>query len=673
MDPGVGSSRGSSVPGETRSLGAPRASSEWSAVSLLEPPQQSDEIGRLAGFRVLGILGQGGMGVVFRAEDSQLVRPVALKVLRPELVSDPSAGRRFLREARAMAAIRNEHVVTIYQVGESNHVWFLAMELLEGCTLEQFLERAPDLSLRQVLRIGRETAEGLAAVHAAGMLHRDVKPGNLWLEAPSGRVKVLDFGTARIDDAEEPGPGFGTPAYMSPEQILRRPVDARCDVYSLGVVLFRLLTGRLPFADSLAQVLLERAAREPAPGVRQLAPLTPEPVAEYVARLLAKSPSDRPATTRDVASRLAELERLAGGGRQSIDLDPAPGPNPTRRQWLTAASAAAVLTIGGWTMLRSPRAHRPQPEPLARLWKFIEIAPAEFVWVDFQSDAGAPALYLGSGDQLSSWSYESDRPVRALAKFGCYRMAYNSSRGCIAGASAGGETIDISYAGDAAPRSCPAGAQPIHSIAWHPVADRIAIGRADGSLSVSETSPWRTVWSRPGAHRVRVDSVAFADNGGLLISAGQHDPTVRGWDAATGRPLWELDAFPGADGAAEGFCGLAATPDGRLVAASAHDLMTVLIDVTKRRVIKALPGLSGSLAIDRTGRYLAGCRSAPDGRHSVQIWDLTNVLPVAVTPGRNAVVRSIAWHPKQASFVAASVDGHIGIWEAYGLPPAANG
>jgi serine/threonine-protein kinase len=154
-------------------------------------------------------------------------------------------------------------------------------------------------------------------------------------------VKVLDFGTARIDDAEEPGPSFGTPAYMSPEQILRRPVGARCDVYSLGVVLFRLLTGRRPFADSLTQVLLERAAREPAPGVRQLAPLTPEPVAEYVARLLAKSPSDRPATTRDIASRLAELERLAGGGRQSIDLDSAPGPSPTRQLWLNAASAAA--------------------------------------------------------------------------------------------------------------------------------------------------------------------------------------------------------------------------------------------------------------------------------------------------------------------------------------------
>src|SRR4051794_36866648 len=165
----------------------------WSAVSLLEPAQLPDELGRLAGFRVLKKLGQGGMGVVFRAEDIHLARPVALKVMRPEFNADPEAGRSFLREARAMAAVRNKHVVTIYQVGEANGVLFLAMEYMNGCTLEHYLDRGKVLTVRQKLRICRETALGLAAVHKAGMVHRDVKPGNLWLEAPMGHVKVLDF------------------------------------------------------------------------------------------------------------------------------------------------------------------------------------------------------------------------------------------------------------------------------------------------------------------------------------------------------------------------------------------------------------------------------------------------------------------------------------------------
>jgi hypothetical protein len=153
------------------------------AYSFLGPRQGPDELGRLGPYRVLQVLGAGGMGVVFLAEDPQLQRRVALKAMKPALAADPSASERFLREARALAAVKHDHVVTIYRVGEEGGVPFLAMELLEGETLEARLKREGRLPLSEVLRIGREMAAGLAAAHERGLIHRDVKPGNVWLES----------------------------------------------------------------------------------------------------------------------------------------------------------------------------------------------------------------------------------------------------------------------------------------------------------------------------------------------------------------------------------------------------------------------------------------------------------------------------------------------------------
>src|SRR5262249_28657753 len=152
-------------------------------------------LGRLASYRVLSFLGAGGMGVVFRAEDEQLRRPVALKILRPSL--GPAAHERFMLEARAAAGISHDHVVTIFQGGEDGGLAYLAMPLLEGETLEDRLKRETKLPTAEILRIGRQIALGLAAAHAKHLIHRDVKPANIWLEADSGRAKLLDFGLAR--------------------------------------------------------------------------------------------------------------------------------------------------------------------------------------------------------------------------------------------------------------------------------------------------------------------------------------------------------------------------------------------------------------------------------------------------------------------------------------------
>ena len=281
---------------------------------FLAPPQGPDELGRLGPYRILKVLGTGAMGVVFLAEDPSLKRLVALKVMRPSLAASAEFHRRFLREAQLAAAIEHEYIVPVYQVGEDRGVPFLAMKLLRGETLEDRLRRAGGrLALPELLRVGREVAEGLAAAHAQRLIHRDIKPANIWLESGRDQVKIVDFGLARGtgNDAHftQAGAVIGTPAYMAPEQANGEEVDARCDLFSLGAVLYRTGTGTLPFAgkDTLS-VLSALATQTPAPPHR-LVPSLPQAFSTLVMRLLAKDPADRPQSAREVVEAIEAIER----------------------------------------------------------------------------------------------------------------------------------------------------------------------------------------------------------------------------------------------------------------------------------------------------------------------------------------------------------------------------
>jgi serine/threonine protein kinase len=318
-------------------------------IDFLGPPQEPGELGRLGAYRVLKVLGVGGMGIVFHAEDVQLRRPVALKCLLPALAATAPARQRFLREARAAAAIEHEHIVVLYQVGEHRGIPFLAMQLLQGESLAERLQREPLLPVSEVLRIGREIAVGLAAAHDKGLIHRDIKPGNVWLEGPRARVKLLDFGLARAaaDDTgvSQAGTVVGTPAYMAPEQGRGEPVDARCDLFSLGCVLYQMGTGQPPFqGNHTVALLLAVAQTEPSPPC-QVNPDLPAPLSDLVMRLLAKEPAGRPASARAVVEVLAALERqpLAHTGR-APPADTSPGPRPTL---FTGAGSSGKTEIAG--------------------------------------------------------------------------------------------------------------------------------------------------------------------------------------------------------------------------------------------------------------------------------------------------------------------------------------
>jgi eukaryotic-like serine/threonine-protein kinase len=267
------------------------------ALTFLQPSSRPGSLGRLNQYEVLEVLGKGGFGIVVRAFDETLQRVVAIKVLSPELAATSPARKRFLREARASAKVRHENVVQIYSV-EENPIPYLVMEYIPGQTLQQRLEETGPLEVTDVLRIGGQIARGLAAAHQQGLIHRDIKPGNILLESGvDQKVKITDFGLARAaDDASlsQSGVIAGTPLFMAPEQASGgREVDPRSDIYALGAVAYYLLTGRPPFDEGSGLEALIAHARDPVVPPSRVHVGIPEDLERVVLRCLAKDPAER--------------------------------------------------------------------------------------------------------------------------------------------------------------------------------------------------------------------------------------------------------------------------------------------------------------------------------------------------------------------------------------------
>ena len=255
-----------------------------SALSFLQPSEKPGSLGRLAHYEVLEVLGNGGFGTVVKAFDEKLHRVVAIKLMSPLLAATSAPRKRFVREARAAAAVRHENVIAIYAV-EDQPIPYLVMEYIAGRTLQQKLDATGPLELPDVLRIGRQIAAGLAAAHAMGLIHRDIKPGNILLEDGVERVKITDFGLARAaDDASLTQSGFvaGTPMYMAPEQAQGETIDQRADLFSLGSVLYTMCSGRPPFRAANTMAVLKRVVEDTPRPIREIIPEVPEWLCELI-------------------------------------------------------------------------------------------------------------------------------------------------------------------------------------------------------------------------------------------------------------------------------------------------------------------------------------------------------------------------------------------------------
>ena len=347
--------------------------------SLLEPSENKDALGRLGKYELLAVVGRGGMGVVLRGTDTQLCRPVAIKLLNRALSSSDTARRRFLRQARAAAAINHPHVVTIYAVEEFRGTPLIVMEFVPGCTLRERIQRAGRLPPLEVLRISTQVAAGLAAAHAQGVIHRDVKPGNIMIEEPLDRAKLTDFGVARAaaDQVEltARGAAVGTPAYMAPEQVRGEKIDARADLFGLGCVIYAMCVGHSPFHGRNTWEIARRVNElEPRP-LHEQDPTVPEFLSDIVARLLQKNPDERfqsAAEVADLLSRhLAQLNQTPSDEINGVlyrPSKPVATPPPPRRRigWLTAAAAFVILGIAmtGYWQLRERYSSKATPTPV---------------------------------------------------------------------------------------------------------------------------------------------------------------------------------------------------------------------------------------------------------------------------------------------------------------------
>jgi WD40 repeat protein len=694
------------VPGALASL---RAEAAWPAAP------GGETVPRILGrFEVLEEVGRGAFGVVHRGRDTELDRTVAIKFPRPGVIgsgpdSDSIRARdRFVREARSAARLRHPGIVTVHEVGTSGRIVYLVSEFIQGTTLAARLA-AGSVTPAEAVELIRQVAEAIDHAHQNGVIHRDLKPTNILIDQ-AGRPHVADFGLAKHDTADGTltleGEVLGTPAYMAPEQARGdgRRVDGRCDIYSLGVILYQLLTGELPFRGTAAMVLDQVLRDEPRPP-RRLNDRVPHDLETICLKAMAKEPDRRYATA---GALVEDLTRLREG--RPIRARPV---GWAERLWIAArrrpAMAALVMAVALtsalgfagvlWQWRRAEAAR--QSLELNLYARVIALAEGELA----ANDTGRAAALLEDcpeGRRGWEWHHLARRAhgypplVITLGSAG-FGVAFTPDGRRLATATRSG-AIELREDPAGAARTLNGHDGPAHGLAFHPDGRRLVSSGADGSLRVWDSDAGRMILKIP-AHDGGAWDAEFSPDGRRIASAGA-DGTVKLWDATSGAAIRSLA------GHRDRVWDVAFSPDGRRLASASRDGTVRLWEPDTGRTVRTLVSRSGfpvqALAFHPDGRRLAaggsggivtvwdlrtgtaaleletgkdsifGLTFSPDGRrlatpgdrYSVKIWDAESGQELLSLRGHTDSVWGLQFSPDGRRLASASSDGTQRTWEA---------
>ena len=691
--------------GTFKAAGEPPALADDDVLAFLTPTALPGRIGTLGEFEIVRRIGRGGMGVVLHAFDPDLQRDVAIKVLDPELSSNKTARQRFCREARAAAAVNHENIVTVHQVNEDERsgLPYLVMQLINGESLEQRLRRQKRLPVADAVKFGAQAAAGLAAAHAQGLIHRDVKPGNILIEA-GDRVKLTDFGLARAaEDLKLTRTGYvsGTPLYMAPEQARGDEVDARADLFSLGVVLYEAVAGRPPFDGKTPLAVLREVADTPHRPLRKLAPDVPMWFEDVIDGLLAKDPADRATSAAAVA---AELQAHAAAGTPcDIAASASPCPmlpgkalsNVTRRKYrrklalIMLAPFAAGLGLGGVGALAFTPPTPVHPVPPPQVATNPPAPPAGEPALDkpvhaFAGKTGAIWALAACGDKKTLAVGSEDGTVRL------FDLAKNEQRAQVNGHRGPVWAIDFHptnekqfvTAGDDGvvkvwnvddvtnPEELSTGIGGVRAAAFSPDGEHLAIGQRNGKVEVLRMAKG-TDGKRPVVATLELDSsltaLAFSPAAhweDVKIAVAGSKGVVKVWDVGKVKPGQQPPVAADLTKHDGPVYAVAFSPDGNTLATGGWDDAIRLWDAKDWQERKSLPGHeSGVWSLAFTGCCGHLASAGQDG--TVRVWNVNDGTEEVKLRAHKSVAHVVRFTrgEEPPTLISGGRDGAVRLWK----------